>query len=171
MRLLFEIDAKDYDPHGLAYVRPSVRSILIRENRVAMVYSPVYDHYKFPGGGIEPGESREAALARETLEEAGLIIRPDSVRAYGYVHRIQRGQREAVFIQDNDYYFCEAEPLPVPQRLDGYEAEEGFALTFADPAAAIRTNREGAHGPKNPRMLEREARVLEMLIREDYFTG
>jgi len=31
MRLLFEIDAKDYDICGKAFVRPSARSIIIKE--------------------------------------------------------------------------------------------------------------------------------------------
>ena len=31
MRLLFEIDTKDYDPNGKAFVRPSVRGIIIRD--------------------------------------------------------------------------------------------------------------------------------------------
>ena len=39
MRLLFEIDTKDYDPNGKAFVRPSVRGIIIRDGKVAMVHS------------------------------------------------------------------------------------------------------------------------------------
>ena len=86
--------------------------------------------YKFPGGGIEAGEEPVAALLRETAEEAGLHIRPETVRAYGYVHRIQRSDHADadVFLQDNFYYLCETEPAPIAQRLDDYEADEGFTL-------------------------------------------
>ena len=31
-----------------------------------MIHSLKYDYYKFPGGGIEDGESNEEALIRET---------------------------------------------------------------------------------------------------------
>lgn len=43
MRLLFELDTKDYDMNVKAFIRPSVRSIIIRENKVAMMHSTKYD--------------------------------------------------------------------------------------------------------------------------------
>ncbi len=173
MRLLFEIDTRDYDPAGTALVRNSARSILIRSGKVAMVHSRKYDYYKFPGGGIEPGESREAAVIRETAEEAGLVIVPGTLREYGYVHRIQKSDHPGadLFIQDNFYYLCQAEALGTSQQLDGYEAEEGFTLEWVTPEAAIRANRELPHGPKDQNMLEREARVLELLVNEGYFAA
>lgn len=166
MRLLFALDAKDYDKQGDAFVRPSVRGIIRRSGRVAMVHSIMFDYYKFPGGGLEKGETHRECLFRETLEETGLKILPDTVREYGYVHRIQKGQREAMFIQDNYYYLCDAEVGAYSQKLDAYEAAEGFMLEFVEPQTAIAVNRFHNHGDTDPIMLEREARVLEFLIEE-----
>lgn len=166
MRLLFEIDTKDYDPKGKAFVRPSVRGIIIRHGRVAMVHSLKYDYYKFPGGGIENGESLEQALVREVAEESGLQVIPQSIREYGLVHRVQKGQEEAMFIQDNYYFLCDVEAEVHLQHLDDYEAEERFTLEFVNPSHAIHTNRNLNHGPKDPNMVEREARVLELLMQE-----
>lgn len=165
MRLLFEMDTRDYDPNGRAFVRPSARGIILRGGKVAMVHSLKYDYYKFPGGGIEPGETPVAALCREVAEESGLRVIPDSIREYGLVHRVQKSDQEDVefFIQDNYYYLCEVLPEAEPQKLDAYEAEEHFTLEFVDPDKAIRTNREKDHGPKDQMMLEREARILELL--------
>ncbi|MBQ1504533.1 MAG: NUDIX domain-containing protein, partial [Oscillospiraceae bacterium] len=87
MRLLFTIDPKDYDPNGKGFVRDSARAVIVRGGKVAMVHSLKYDYYKFPGGGIEPGETLEDAVIRETREEAGLEVIPESVREFGYVHR------------------------------------------------------------------------------------
>lgn len=166
MRLLFEIDTKDYDPTGKAFVRPSVRGIIIRDGRVAMVHSQKYDYFKFPGGGIEDGESLEQALLREVAEESGLQVIPKFIREYGLVHRVQKGEKEAMFIQDNYYFLCDVEAEVHPQHLDDYEAEERFTLEFVDPSHAIHTNRYMDHGPKDQIMLEREAKVLELLMQE-----
>ena len=157
MRLLFEIDTKDYDPKGKAFVRPSVRGIIIRDGKVAMVHSLKYDYYKFPGGGIEDGESPEESLVREVAEESGLQVIIPSIREYGFVHRVQKGQKEAMFIQDNYYFLCDVETKVGSQRLDDYEAEESFTLEYVSPTHAIHINRDVDHGPIDQIMLEREA--------------
>jgi len=38
LRLLFEMDRKDYDPEGSRFERPSVRGIIVRDGKVAMVH-------------------------------------------------------------------------------------------------------------------------------------
>lgn len=91
MRLLFEMDRKDYDPNGSRFERPSVRGIIRKDGKVAMVHSKKYDYYKFPGGGIEPGEEQCATLAREVREESGLVVLPETIQEFGWVHRIQKG--------------------------------------------------------------------------------
>ena len=64
MRLLFEIDTKDYDLNGVAFIRHSARCIHIKNGLAAMVHSVKYDYYKFPGGGIDKDESPEQAMIR-----------------------------------------------------------------------------------------------------------
>ena len=167
MRLLFTLDRGDYQEGKKAFSRPSARAIVIWDGRVAMVYSRKFRHYKFPGGGIEPGESREAALLREAREEAGLVLDPQSVRPYGFVHRIERGDAEPIFLQDNFYHLASA-VAAVPQELDGYEAEEGYTLRWVDPREAIRQNKAltSVYKRKYHTMLLREAMVLEHLLAE-----
>lgn len=171
MRLLFEIDLKNYDKNGKAFIRPSARAIIIKDNKTYMVHSLVYDYYKFPGGGIEKNESNIDALIRETAEETGLIVVKDSIKEYGYVHRIQKSDHDdcSMFIQDNYYYICDVEDKKINQKLDDYEDFEKFTLELVDPMIAININRNSDHGPKDQNMLEREAKVLELLINEGYF--
>ena len=168
MRLLFKIDKLDYDDCIKECVRNSSRSIIIKDGKVAMVHSLKYDYYKFPGGGIEEWESPIDALIRETLEEAGLEIIPSSIKEYGYVFRKQKSNinPDTCFIQDNYYYLCSAYDNVSKQKLDDYESDERFTLEFVNPLDAINTNKFVDHGPKDQLMIERDARVLELLIKE-----
>ena len=168
MRHLFTIDTHNYDPNGSVFVRPSVRAIIIEDQKVLMVHSLKYDYYKFPGGGIEAGESLPEALCREVREESGMMVDPASIREFGLVHRRSRGDNGGVFIQDNFYFLCDA-CTHVGQQLDDYEADEGFTPEWITPEHAIETNRFHDHGASEHVMLEREALVLERLMEEGFF--
>lgn len=168
MRLLFEMDKKDYGECTQTFTRDSARSIIIRDGRIAMIHSQKYDYYKFPGGGIENGENPIEAMIRETQEEAGLTVIPESIQEYGYVHRIQKSDRDPseCFVQDNYYYLCDAVEGLGSQDLDAYEKAESYQLEYVEPAFAIKKNLRVKESPYNPMMFEREARVLEMLLSE-----
>ena len=171
VRILFEIDKKDYVPDGSVFCRPSARAVIIKDGKIAMVYSKKYNYYKFPGGGIEADECMEDALIREVLEETGLCVIRDSIQEYGQVHRIQKGTKEDIFIQDNYYFLCSVKKDIEQQNLDRYEADEGFTLEFLKPQLAIDVNRKTILDDFTQVMLEREALVLELLIQEGYFEG
>lgn len=173
MRILFLLDKNDHADCKNTFVRNSARSIIISDKKVAMIYSRKYGYYKFPGGGIEAGETPVEAVIRETREEAGLTVVPESVKEYGIVHRVQRSDKydSTRFIQDNYYYLCKVESKPVPTELDDYEAKEGFVTEYVEPEYAIKINKKvhADNTPYNEFMFERETRVLEMLISEGYF--
>lgn len=169
MRLLFTIDTKDYDSHGTVCSRPSARAVIIREGKLAMMHSKKYGYYKLPGGGIKPGETPADAMIRETAEEAGLTVIPDSIHEFGRVHRIQHGDREDVFIQDNFYFLCDAETDAGAQNLDAYERDEGFTLCWVTPEDAIRADLAVRDPAADLIMCLREVNVLRILMHEGLF--
>ena len=136
-----------------------------------MVSCKKYNNYKFPDGGIETGESMEGALIREVLEKTGLCVIRDYIQEYGQVHRIQKGKKEDIFIQDNFFFLCCVKENMEQQNLDKYEADEGFMLEFLKPQLVIDVNREMILDDFTQVKLEREALVLELLIQEGYFEG
>ena len=166
MSLLFEIDFKDYNPSWKIVTRPSARAIIIKDNKVYMIHSMKYDYYEFPGGGIEKGESMIDCLIRETKEEAGLIIKPESIKEFGYVHRIHKDKydNELTFVQDNYYYLCDVEDIMINQSLSEKEKDERFVLELVDINTVINVNRNHIHGPENPLIIDRDTRVLEMAV-------
>ena len=168
MRLLFEMDVGDHALCTRTFVRNSARGIIVRDGKAAMIHSLKYDYYKFPGGGMEACEGPVEALIREVREEAGLVVIPETIREYGCVHRVQKSDIDETerFVQDNYYFLCRAEEGLVSQNLDAYEAGEGYTLEYVDAASAVEKNRRVTGSPYNRMMLEREARVLEMLAAE-----
>lgn len=165
MKLLFCVDKKDYEATWPHSKRPSVRGIIRKDNKLAMVHSLKYDYYKFPGGGIEGEEAHEATLIREVKEETGLTVKPETIREYGYVLRLQKSDylADTVFEQENFYYTCEVSEETGVQKLDDYEAEEGFTLEFVTPEEAILANQNCHCTEWDKAMVERETRVLEGL--------
>lgn len=57
-------------------MRKAVRAIIIRDKHLLVMFRNKFGqkYYTLVGGGIDPGETPEQALAREVREEAGLNI-------------------------------------------------------------------------------------------------
>ena len=167
MKRLFVVDQKNYNENWPRFVRPSVRGIVWREDKVAMIHSDRYDGYIFPGGGIEPDESLEQALLREVNEETGLTIIPESIKEYGSVLSMFKRHNDEIFVQENYFYFCQAEEEIGIQTLDSYEAAEKYTLAFITPEEALRINRMPGHGTaEGSAWFERDIMILDRLIKE-----
>ncbi len=173
MRLLFKLDCKNYKENGTIGKRPSARGIIIKNGMLAMVYSKKYDYYKFPGGGIEKNEDNITALIREVKEEVGLVVIPESIKEYGLVLRKEAGKIEDIFIQENFYYLCDVKDSIIKQELDEYEDFEEFTLKWANPNDVIDANLNHDHMEKSSNrakhMMEREAKVVQILVNEGFF--
>lgn len=169
MRCLFEIDLKDYEGCTKVFRRPSARAVILKGDKIALVYATEEKYYKFPGGGIHEDEDKKEALIREVREETGLNVIPESIREYGSVLRKQKSEKadDTVFEQENYYYLCETEDTQGAQDLDEYEKDAGFMLVYADIDEAIKANGIFTSDSKADEiMIDRERRVLEMIEEE-----
>lgn len=169
MKRLFDIDIKDYEAGYKVYCRPSARGIILQGDKIALVYSGREHYYKFPGGGIQGGEDKKAALVREVREETGLVVIPDSIREFGSVLRRQKSDKleNTIFEQENFYYICDVEAANIGQELDEYEREAGFVLRVLPIDEAICANDE-YHSDNyfDEIMIKRELRVLRMVKKQ-----
>ena len=172
MKLLYEFDYKDYDKCTRSFERNAVRAIIRKDDKIAMVKSEKEGYYKFPGGGMEKDESRIETLIRETLEETGLSIIPESIEEYGYTCEKRKGTYDfdEVFIQNSYYYKADVSDNISELSLDEYEKILGYHLEFVPIEIAYDANKEIGKNYHSSFIL-REAKVLEILINENKTTA
>lgn len=164
MPVLHLFDSGDYDPAADSVVREAVRGIIQRDGAFVLVRSDKFGEYKFPGGGVERGESHGDTLAREVREETGLTVIPSSIRFYGKtIERRRDAFGEGVFEQHSYYYRCDVTDTIGETRLDAYEAEYGYRLATVPIGEAITANRVRTGDRVNIPWVARDLFVMEGL--------
>ena len=165
MKIVKVFDDKNYDENWPRINRNAVRAIIINNNKIGLIRSEKEGYYKFPGGGIEAGETHLEALIRETKEEAGLTIIPSSIKEFGMIQEIRKAifETDNIFDQKSYYYFVQVENEVVMQKLEAYEVELGYVLEWTSLEAAYNKNMELAHNYKSKFIL-REAEILKLVI-------
>ena len=85
----------------LSPVGIGVRTMLVRDDSVLLVYHSYLSRWHFPGGGVKRGETLLAAAQREAYEETGAVNLGD-LRLLGIYTGDTRGRSDhtAVFVCD-----------------------------------------------------------------------
>ena len=73
-------------------LRPQVVACIISDRKLLLVYKERYKLWQLPQGGIEPGETIEAALSREMAEELGESI-------------VKSFEKEIILVGENKVFF------------------------------------------------------------------
>lgn len=150
--------------HGRTLTRTAVRAVILCGRDLLMVYSANVGDYKFPGGGVNDGETHEQALARELLEECGAqLIRVNGGLGAVIEYDLPEERGFDVFKMTSNYYLCTVRDGVTHQNLEGYEAELGFQPVWVDIDKAIAENRSLLLAPDPPEWLGREIFFLEYL--------
>ncbi|WP_343977577.1 NUDIX domain-containing protein [Kribbella koreensis] len=153
------------DLTGPTIERTAVRGVLQRGRDLLLLKSRHGD-YKFPGGGVEPGESMQSALQREFLEECGLR-EVDVGKLLGETVEFVRAvdAEYEVFKMTSHYFTCTSVATPnAPQQLEAYEAELELEPCWVTVEQALYANRAVLEsGVGVMRWLVRETAVLELL--------
>ena len=156
------LDNKDYDESWPRTIRRSVRAVIFQQDRLAMVYVGKDDFYTFPGGKIENEETVAMTITRETREEVGLVIKPDSIKALATIKEVRKDLWiDGVFEQHDFFYTCEIDDGIVEQRLSPHEKETGYMLKVMAIDDVIATNKKALESGLY--YLARELRVLDFL--------
>jgi 8-oxo-dGTP pyrophosphatase MutT (NUDIX family) len=69
--------------------------VIDAERRILLIRHTYRPGWFFPGGGVEPGEAAETALARELVEEAGVVMQ-GTPRLFGLYTNFQSFPRDHI---------------------------------------------------------------------------
>ena len=154
------------DLSGPTIERTAVRGVLSRGGELLLLASRHGD-YKFPGGGVEPGETMAGALQREYLEECGLVGVEVGAMLGETVECLRAIESSYEVFKMTSYYFrCTSQSdLGAAQQLEAYEEELELRPCWVAAENALQANRAVlAGGTGVMRWLVRETRVLELLL-------
>jgi len=108
-------------------VRPSAYAVILDgAGAVAVVFTP--EGVFLPGGGVEAGETPAQAVARETLEECGLVVRPEG--------ELGRAVQLAYSVKERRYYEKRSVFFRAVVEGQGVAVEVDHRLVWLEPSAA-----------------------------------
>jgi len=154
-------------------LRNAVRAIIIKENRILMVFLEKTNEYKFPGGGVERDETVEEALKREVLEEVGcnvnkVLNKIGIITEYG----IAMESENNIFKMISEYYSVNIDNNHFNQKLDDYEKELLFKPCWIEIEKAYRANKKLIDNEcYSTPWIKRETRVLEIINKDIKMNG
>ena len=157
---------------GRTIQRETVKGVILRGHSLLMIYSGRLGDYKFPGGGVQSGETHRITLAREIREECGMQL-TNFGEALGRVIEYDRALEPDfdVFKMTSFYYFCQVDDtVRSEQKLEQYEKDLEMRPAWIDIDEALRINAAVLRSRKHHeyRWIPREIFILEQIKHREF---
>jgi 8-oxo-dGTP diphosphatase len=153
---------------GSSSTRRAVRGVVFQDDKYLMLYSQRDGDYSFPGGGIEAGESEQAALKRELLEECGaeVIAISSPIAETTEIDPSEKPDID-IFIRKNVYFSCQISDKRIEPNLMPYEEAHQCTAVWIDLEEALACNNRilSKTDTTPPRWTKRETMIMRELLK------
>ncbi len=160
--LMFDHSSDKYD---LVVKRKAVRGVCIKGDQILMAHLENSGEYKFPGGGVNPGEGDIEALKREMLEEAGVTKIKEITNLGVALQKQDSIFNEGIFYQISKYYMVSDfdENAFAIENLDDYEVDLGVKPKWVRITDALKHNQEIMKDENRNPWVDRDTLILKYI--------
>lgn len=151
-----------------SFERIATRAIVLKEDKILLLYTARYDDYTLPGGGVDVGEDLVSGFKRELLEETGAKnIR--NIKEFGLYEEYRPWYKNDFDIMKMQSYCfsCEIDEQLGETNFEDYEIKNGMHVVWLPIVDAIKHNeRIIAESSKKGMSVERELFLLKLIQNE-----
>ena len=151
------VDGGPFDPGAPVVERVAARAVIDDHRGRLLLLRSRHGDLKFPGGGIDPGESVAQALLRELAEECG-VVDAEVLQELLRVRELRPAQEPgAVFCMTSRYFRCHLTGRVGDRaaRLEDYERDLELTPIWSTADAAHAANADLLSSWSAERMIER----------------
>lgn len=150
-------------------LRNAARGIVLRDDKILLLYTKRYDDFSLPGGGVDDGEDLHSGLRRELQEETGAqniqilssFGRIDEERPY------RRNDFDTLHMKSYVYH-CDIDDELGNVKMEHYEEKNGMKPLWVNIHEALRHNQSVMKSAPvhMGQSIPRETLLLERIISE-----
>ena len=169
MRLLNSTVHPDVKPlEQTSFERIATRAIVLKQDKILLLYTARYDDYTLPGGGVDKDEDIIEGFKRELIEETG-AKNIHNIKAFGLYEELRPWYKDDFDIMKmKSYCFsCEIDAQLGETNFEDYEIKNGMKVVWLPISEAIKHNEKIiAESDKKGMSVERELFLLKLIQKE-----
>lgn len=154
---------------GRTLRRHAARGIVLRDDKILLLFTKRYNDFSLPGGGIDQDEDIQVALKRELEEETG--ARDIQVQAhYGFIEEYRPYWKPEYDLMHmtSHFFVCDIAPELAEVRMESHEIANGMKPVWISVDEAMNHNRQVMSRQEKTmgQSIQRETFMLEKISSE-----
>ncbi len=150
------------------FERIATRAIVLKDDKILLLYTQRYDDYTLPGGGVDAGEDLLEGFKRELIEETG-AFNISNIKEFGLYEEYRPWYKDDFDIMKMQSYCfsCEIDAQLGVTNFENYEVKNGMKVLWLPIKDAIKHNEKTiAQSDKKGMSVERELFLLKLIQKE-----